>query len=136
VLPPRYQRLRQCGRLLLAYDTARQTGATLTLFNQRGRLLRRATGVKSFYMNEAARTLYLTYTLPTGQFRTLLLDQAGRTRAVLAGYHLIMDYVQMHPSPHSYILEVSEERGADGTTLPGGRPGGYISTAGRRFWQD
>jgi hypothetical protein len=136
VLPPRYQRLRQCGRLLLAYDTARQTGATLTLFDQRGRLLRRATGVKSFYMNEAARTLYLTYTLPTGQFRTLLLDQDGRTRAVLAGYHLIMDYVQMHPSPHSYILEVSEERGADGTTLPGGRPGGYISTAGRRFWQD
>jgi hypothetical protein len=137
VLPPRYQSLRQCGRLLLAYDTARQGGSTLTLFDQRGRLLRQFSGIKSFYLNETAYLLYLTYTLPTGQFRTLLLDQAGRTRAALTGYHLIMDYgLRVHQSPYRYLLQVSEERGADGADEPTGSPGGFISTSGRRFWED
>lgn len=138
VLPPRYQRLVQYGNLLAAYGESRaDSTATLSLFDQRGRLLRTLAGVRAINWNAAAHLLYLTYETPSGQPQSLLLDQNGRTRVALAGYHLIMDCgLRDHQSPYRYLLQVSEERRADGTELPGGQPGGFISTSGRRFWKD
>jgi hypothetical protein len=139
-VPPRYGRIEQYGNLLVAFAAASNADSTTSaaLLDPQGRLLRELPRTYSSYFENKLRWLYLTQKTPAGQMTTSLLDQAGRTLLTLDGYYSIIRIAtNAHSSQRHYLVQVSAERTPNGEAdLPHGRPGGYMSISGRKFWQD
>jgi hypothetical protein len=138
VLAPRYQQLAQYGRLVVAFAPEDSVTSRISLFDERGQLLRVLPGVRHLGLFDASKLLYLTQRQPDHTWRTLLLTQAGHIRIILAGCHNVNELVStVALRQRRQLLRVSPEMDPiTNNDLPGSPPGGYLSTRGRRFWHE
>lgn len=137
VLAPRYQILAQYGRLLGGFTPEDSTNR-LTLFDARGHRLRVLPGVRHVALLTVSGLLYVTQQLPHRRWQTLLLNQAGQVQVVLPGCHNINELPNnVALRQRRYLLQIYPEMDPfTNEEMPGSPACGYMSTNGRRFWEE